>query len=77
MSLPEQDKDWIKMLVKEAITETSSALKGYVHATVEAHAADCPNVSKIKYILIGIGIMLFASAGGAATAPLFKLLIGT
>ena len=77
MALSEQDREWVRSIVAEAISAATASLMTYTHKTVDAHAGHCPNVSRLKYILIGIGIALTVTAGSAASAPLVKLLLGT
>ena len=76
MSLPEQDREWVRSIVKEAITELASALKGYIHETVNSHASHCPNISRVKWLLIGMAMVLGGGVAGIVSSPLGKLITG-
>ena len=76
MALSDQDREWARSIVAEAIMVATSSLMAYTHQVVNDHAGNCPNVSRIKYLLIGIGLTIGAMAGGVAGGPLIQLLIG-
>jgi len=76
MALSEQDREWARSIVETAIALAVKGMTEYTHTVVNAHANHCPNVSRVKYILIGICLMLGTGAGSAFTAPLIKMLTG-
>ena len=62
MPLSEQDREWVKAMIQEASTAVLAEVKGYCHEVTNTHSRRCPNIARIKMLLIGIGIG--AGAGG-------------
>lgn len=58
MSLTDQDRDWVKAMIERATIETLNSGKNFARGMVESHTKACPNVAKLKWILIGLGIGL-------------------
>jgi len=62
MMLSEQDREWVKAIVREAITEAFSESKSYVHKAVKEHTLSCKsqrtetNVMSAKVFMIGLAI---------------------
>ncbi len=54
--LNQQDREWVKAMVKEAATKVLGEAKSYAHHVTDEHAEKCPNVTRIKSMLIGVGI---------------------
>ena len=56
MALTDQDREWVKAIVKEAVGATANGLKEYTHTVVDGHEHDCRPIGKLKSVLWGIGI---------------------
>jgi len=64
MPLSEQDREWVQAIVNEAATTVLGAAKGYVHEVVKGHAGQCPNVAKLRALVIGAALGCSAAGGG-------------
>lgn len=62
MSLSEQDRDWVRAMIQEAAAQTLNASRDFARARVEGHAGHCPNLARLKWMLIGLGLGLGAQA---------------
>ncbi|HUW99867.1 MAG TPA: hypothetical protein VMY35_02730 [Phycisphaerae bacterium] len=68
MGLSEQDRDWVKAMIQEAAGECLNACRDFARARVEGHARGCPNIARLKWLMLGLGIGLGVSAPGIARA---------
>ena len=76
MSLPLVDREWTKDMIAAAMTEGIAEMKTYTHKAIGVHARECPNISRAKWLLIGICIALGSGTAGILSGPLAKLIIG-
>ncbi len=58
MSLTESDRQWVKDMIGAATVETLNKGRDFARGQVEGHVKSCPNVSKLKWIIFGIGLGL-------------------
>jgi len=56
MSLSTEDREWIGAIVSEAIIKSLNAGKDFSRRMVEDHTKACPNLTKLKYMIFGLGV---------------------
>jgi hypothetical protein len=61
MSLSAEDREWVGSIVKVAVSETLNASRDFTRSLVEGHSHDCPNVQKVKWLALGVGLGLGSS----------------
>jgi len=71
MTLNDNDKEWVRLVAKEMMREVLEAADSMCSKRVEKHVALCPHVQKLKWLLIGAGIVI-----GASGQAIFDRLIG-
>lgn len=74
-SLSQQDRDWVKAIVKAAVTETLLEAKKCTDSRIEAHVKGCPHALRGKAIIAGI-VVVATVAGGALFRALGSLFGG-
>jgi len=62
MSLSEQDREWVKDMIALATAETLNKSRDFARGRVSEHASACPNLQRLKWMLIGIGLGLGTQA---------------
>jgi hypothetical protein len=58
MSLSEQDRDWVRAMIKEATTESLNSARDFSRERVEGHSKRCPNFRRLFWIAAGMGVGL-------------------
>lgn len=58
MNLSPADREWVGAIVKQAASDTLNASRDFTRQMVEAHPKSCPNVARLKWMLMGLGIGL-------------------
>lgn len=74
MKLTEQDREWVRAIVAEAVTEATGRLIMDTEKRFKEGQDRCPHVARLKWFLVGIS---FANAagivgGGVALSSLFN-----
>ena len=62
MSLSTEDRQWVKDMIALATSETLNQSRDFARSHVKSHASGCPNIQRLKWMLIGLGVGLGASA---------------
>ena len=62
MSLSQEDREWVKDMIRLVAMETLEKSRDFCSDKVTAHSATCPHMRKFRYLLIGIGVGLGVSA---------------
>jgi hypothetical protein len=62
MAITEQDRDWIKAMIKEATIEALNESRDFARARLDSHVRACPNLQRLKWMLIGLGLGLGSQA---------------
>jgi hypothetical protein len=62
MTLDDNDKEWAKLMMQAVARETLEAANEACRQRVDRHVAMCPHVQKLKWLLIGAGVVAGASA---------------
>jgi len=62
MTLDDNDKEWVRLIAQAMMRETLEAANEMCRQRVEKHVAACPHVQKLKWLLIGAGLVAGASA---------------
>lgn len=62
MSLTEQDREWVAAIIKEAASDVLNASRDFTRLMVDGHAKACPNLRRLKWLCLGIGLGLGVSA---------------
>jgi hypothetical protein len=62
MSLTNEDRQWVKDMIALASSETLNRSRDFARGQVTGHTAACPNLQRLKWMLIGLGVGLGASA---------------
>jgi len=62
MSLTHEDREWIKDMIAMVAAETLNASRDFTREELKSHFGSCPNVQRLRWMLIGMGIGLGASA---------------
>lgn len=75
MSLSPEDREWIGAIVGKAIGDSLNAARDFSRGMVASHAKDCPNLAKLKWMILGLGVGIGLVFPGLAKG-LFALLTG-
>lgn len=62
MSLSAEDRQWVKDMIAMATAETLNQSRDFARQRVDGHAKGCPNLQRLKWLCIGLGIGLGVSA---------------
>ena len=68
MALTEEQRDYVRIIVDLAVERVNSTQREAIAVALEQHVANCPQVGRLKYTLIGIGIGVALVSGGAGAA---------
>lgn len=74
MVLSEQDREWVRAMIKEAASESLNEARDFARARDDAHVQSCPRFNRLKMVLVGIGIGAgVAGISGGTTVALQAL----
>jgi hypothetical protein len=73
MALTTQDREFIQATITTAVTK----LEQSVDRKIIDHGEDCPQVKKIKTLIVGVflGALVVGATGGATAVTLIKTLL--
>ena len=74
--LSEQDREWVKAIVAEAVVTVLGVAKEHMETRIKEHTTNCPNVKWSRGLLIGLvlGSAFVGSGVGTGVGLLLRVL---
>jgi len=64
VALSDSDREWVRLVVKEAIQEIHAADRQYTDDEIEKHLRECVNFVRLKAYIVGVAAGCSLAGGG-------------